>query len=50
MADKVGIGFAFLVALLLAAPSNAQSVIAEIVGEFPYAYAEPDFDTPVIAT
>lgn len=29
---------------------QAQSLIAEITGEFPYVYAGPDFDSPVIAT
>jgi hypothetical protein len=29
--------------------ANAQNIIAEIVGEFPYVYTHPDFDAPVIA-
>ncbi len=30
--------------------NQGQSLIAEITGEFPYVYAGPDFDSPVIAT
>ncbi|OYZ11250.1 MAG: hypothetical protein B7Y39_19715 [Bdellovibrio sp. 28-41-41] len=29
---------------------QGQSLIAEITGEYPYVYADPDFDSPVIAT
>tara|TARA_B110001454_G_C12723278_1_gene436213 strand:- start:11523 stop:12437 length:915 start_codon:yes stop_codon:yes gene_type:complete len=32
------------------AQAQQQSLIAEIGGEFPYVYAQPDFDSPVIAT
>jgi hypothetical protein len=30
--------------------NQGQSLIAEITGEYPYVYAGPDFDSPVIAT
>lgn len=32
------------------ATPQAPTVIAEIVGEYPYVYAQPDFDSPVFAT
>lgn len=35
--------------LLISRGVFAQSVIAEVTGEFPYAYAQPDFDSPVVA-
>ncbi len=32
------------------APPPAATVIVEIVGEYPYVYAQPDFDSPILAT
>ncbi len=32
------------------APPQAATIVAEIIGEFPYVYAQPDFDSPVLAT
>ncbi len=54
MADKVGVKTIVLTlvfggVLWGQTPTNSQSVIAEVVGEFPYAYEEPDFDSQVVA-
>ncbi len=54
MADKVGLKLVVLALffggeLWAQSQANSQSVIAEVVGEFPYAYEQPDFDSPVIA-
>ncbi len=64
MANQVGVrltgivGLAFLLNLILcstsahaqvAAPAGTL-VVAEIVGEFPYVYAQPDFDSPMLQT
>lgn len=32
------------------APPQAATIVAEIVGEYPYVYAQPDFDSPVLTT
>lgn len=54
MANKVVVIYAFMLALFLGVIGNsapsAQNVIAEVIGEFPYAYSAPDFDSSVIAT
>lgn len=58
MADQVGMKLRFSIvsmAIVLAfeiglSQTASQSVIAEIVGEFPYVYEQPDFDSPMIAT
>lgn len=50
MADTMGLVATLLMVLLFGPFANAQMIKAEIVGEFPYVYAQPDFDAPVITT
>jgi hypothetical protein len=60
MADSMVVVLAFLMTFLAwpgtqvqaqsQSSAHAQSLMAEIVGEFPYVYSNPDFDSPVIAT